>query len=106
MAAKKEEIDALTAEIEKKLKRTGELGIEIVDMKEDLSDTEAALMADKEYLANLEKSCATKAAEWEERKKTRAEELVALADTIKVLNDDDALELFKKALPGASASAS
>merc|ERR1719420_1768849 len=29
-------------------------------------------------------------------------ELVALADTIKVLNDDDALELFKKTLPGAS----
>merc|ERR1719263_1569076 len=31
-------------------------------------------------------------------------ELVALADTIKVLNDDDALELFKKTLPGASSS--
>jgi len=27
-----------------------------------------------------------------------------LADTIKVLNDDDALELFKKAIPSASAS--
>jgi len=34
--------------------------------------------------------------------KTRAEELAALADTIKVLNDDDALELFKKTLPSAS----
>jgi len=34
--------------------------------------------------------------------KTRAEELSALADTIKVLNDDDALELFKKTLPSAS----
>merc|ERR1719253_360665 len=31
-----------------------------------------------------------------------AKEMVALADTIKVLNDDDALELFKKTLPGAS----
>merc|ERR1719171_1145906 len=35
--------------------------------------------------------------------KLRSEELLALADTIKVLNDDDALELFKKTLP-ASAS--
>merc|ERR1719410_2327056 len=104
MAAKKAEVEALTAEIEKKLKRIGELGIEIVEMKEDLTDTEAALMADKEFLANLEKSCATKTAEWEERSKTRAEELVALADTIKVLNDDDALDLFKKTLPSASAS--
>jgi len=104
MAAKKAEVEALTAEIEKKLKQIGELGIEIVEMKEDMSDTEAALVADKEFLANLEKGCATKTAEWEERSKTRAEELVALADTIKVLNDDDALDLFKKTLPSASAS--
>merc|ERR1739844_666118 len=59
---------------------------------------------DKTFLAELEKSCATKTAEWEERSKTRAAELVALADTIKVLNDDDALELFKKTLPGPRAS--
>jgi len=50
----------------------------------------------------LEKSCGTKTAEFEARVKTRQEELVALADTIKVLNDDDALELFKKTLPSAS----
>merc|ERR1719446_539920 len=49
-------------------------------------------------------NCATKTAEWETIVKTRNEELLALADTIKVLNDDDALELFKKTLPGASAS--
>merc|ERR1719502_1806399 len=35
--------------------------------------------------------------------KLRSQELLALADTIKILNDDDALELFKKTLP-ASAS--
>jgi len=29
-------------------------------------------------------------------------ELEAFVDTIKMLNDDDALELFKKTLPGAS----
>merc|ERR1719316_343801 len=34
--------------------------------------------------------------------KLRGEELLALSDTIKILNDDDALELFKKTLPGAS----
>jgi chromosome segregation ATPase len=31
--------------------------------------------------------------------------LVAIADTIKILNDDDALDLFKKTLPSASAGA-
>merc|ERR1719367_644248 len=73
-------------------------------MKEDVQDTTAALAEDQEFLANLKKSCATKTAEWEERSKTRSEELVALAETIKVLNDDDALDLFKKALPSAASS--
>ena len=53
-------------------------------------------------MAELQKSCATKEKEWAEICKTRSEELLALADTIKILNDDDALELFKKTLPGAS----
>merc|ERR1719420_1989547 len=102
--AKKKEVSALTATIEAKTKQIGDLGVSIVMMKEDLDDTGAALGEDKTFLAELEKSCATKTSEWEERTKTRAEELVALADTIKVLNDDDALELFKKTLPSPSAS--
>jgi chromosome segregation ATPase len=36
--------------------------------------------------------------------KTRNEELSAIAETIKILNDDDALELFKKTLPAPSAA--
>jgi hypothetical protein len=106
MSAKTKEVQANTAKIETKTKQIGELGVAIVQMKEDLSDTQAALIDDQKFLAELEKGCSTKTAEWEERSKTRAEELVALADTVKVLNDDDALELFKKTLPSASASAS
>merc|ERR1719284_1765587 len=104
MKAKTKEVAALTAKVEVKTQQIGDLGVSIVRMKEDLDDTQAALAEDKNFLAELEKSCATKTAEWEARSKTRADELVALADTIKVLNDDDALELFKKTLPSASAS--
>jgi len=104
MRAKTQEVEALTASIEKKLMEVGELGVSIVAMKDDLTDTEAALMADKEFLVNLDKSCKTKTAEWEVRLKTRADELTALGETIKLLNDDDALDLFKKTLPSASAS--
>merc|ERR1719471_298386 len=104
MAAKAKEVAALSASVESKLKSVGDLGIKVAQMKEDLTDTQDSLIKDKEFLANLKKSCATKTAEWEERSKTRAEELVALADTIKVLNDDDALELFKQTLPSSSAS--
>merc|ERR1719392_37037 len=104
MAAKTKEVAACTATIEAKTKQIGELGIQIVELKEDLSDTEAAYMEDKQFLADLEKNCATKTAEWEVVVTTRTQELAALADTIKILNDDDALELFKKTLPSASAS--
>ena len=34
--------------------------------------------------------------------KARSLELVAIAETIKILNDDDALDLFKKTLPSPS----
>jgi chromosome segregation ATPase len=104
ISAKTREVDALTAAIEEKIKRIGNLGVSIVQMKEDLSDTQAALIEDKKFLAGLDKNCATKEQEWDVTCKMRSEELLALADTIKILNDDDALEMFKKTLPGASAS--
>jgi chromosome segregation ATPase len=103
MKAKTKEVNALTAAIEKKTVRVGELGIEIVQMKEDLTDTEEALLEDEKFLSELDGSCATKEKEWQIIVKTRGEEMVALSETIKILNDDDALELFKKTLPGASA---
>merc|ERR1712079_357800 len=102
MAAKKKEVIALTKEIEIKLTRIGDLGVEIAEMKNDLGDTQEALIADKKFLENLEENCEKKKKEWDVIVKTRGEELAALADTMKVLNDDDALELFKKTLPSAS----
>merc|ERR1719379_35451 len=99
---KKKEVAALTKAIEEKLVRVGELGVQIATMKNDLEDTQETLAEDTKYLADLGKTCAAKTKEWEARCKSRSEELLALADTIKILNDDDALELFKKTLPGAS----
>jgi len=104
VAAKTKEINALIHALETKMVRTGALAVEIVQMKNDLTDTQEALIEDKAFLGDMEKTCATKAAEWEEIVKTRSAEMLALADTIKVLNDDDALELFKKALPAAGSA--
>merc|ERR1719356_476839 len=104
MAAKTKEVDALTKAIEEKMVRLGDLQVELVEMKEDLDDTGKGLLEDKKFLAGLGRNCGIKAKEHEENVKLRSEELVALADTIKVLNDDDALELFKKTLPGSAAS--
>jgi len=102
MAAKTKEINALTKEVETKTARIGELGVQLVTEKEDLDDTTKALVEDEAFLKDLESSCKTKEAEWATICSIRAEEQLALADTIKILNDDDALELFKKALPAPS----
>merc|ERR1712008_68813 len=101
---KGQEVEALTASIDEKMKLVGELGVDIIEMKEDLTDTEDQLMKDKDFMKNLESSCATKTKEWDERSKTRAAEQTALSETIKILNDDDALDLFKKTLPSGSSS--
>jgi len=102
VAAKTKEINALTSEIESKTARVGELGVQLVQQKEDLDDTSKSLAEDEKFLKDLEKDCATKDEEWAARQKLRAEETLAIADTIKILNDDDALELFKKTLPTPS----
>merc|ERR1719473_2527801 len=87
VAAKTKEINALTKEVESKTQRIGELGVELVTLKEDLDDTTKSLVEDEAFLKDLDKNCKTKQDEWAARQKLRAEELVALADTIKILND-------------------
>jgi len=58
---------------------------------------------DTKFKANLATQCATKSKEWDDRQKLRAQEVEAISETIEMLNGDDALELFKKTLPSASA---
>jgi len=52
----------------------------------------------------MDRDCANKAAEYDANTKLRSDELLAIADTIKLLSDDDALELFKRTLPSTSSS--
>jgi hypothetical protein len=104
MAAKTKEVNACTIAVESKTQRMGELGIDIVELENDLSEAEKSAAEDKKFLADMGTTCKTREAEWEVVVKTRSEELEALADTIKILNDDDALELFKKTLPSAGSS--
>jgi hypothetical protein len=104
VAAKTKEFEALQASIEEKMTRLGELGVANAELSNAGGDTGDSLQADRKSLAGLKKECAARAKEHEAEKASRAEELVALADTIKMLNDDDALDLFKKALPSAAAA--
>jgi septal ring factor EnvC (AmiA/AmiB activator) len=102
--SKKKEIEALTKKIESQTARIGALGVKLAQQENDLEDTKEGLSEDQKFLADLDKNCALKKADWAAYKKMEATEAVALADTIQMLNSDDALELFKKALPAAGSS--
>merc|ERR1719262_514715 len=102
MSAKTKEVAANTKAIESKSSRVGQLGVEIAEMKIDLEDTQGALAEDTKFLKDMDTTCAAKTAEWQKITKARGEEIVAIQETIKILNDDDALELFKKTLPSSS----
>merc|ERR1719172_516817 len=98
-AAKAEEISSATSAIESKTKRAGNVAVEIVQTQDDLEDTEKEVSETQAFLGDLSTQCAQKKADWSERQKMRAEEISAVSEAIKVLNDDDALDLFKKAVP-------
>jgi len=61
------------------------------DATRDLDDTQ-------KFLATLSVTCKEKAAEYEDRVKIRQEEIMAISEAISVLNDDDALDVFKASL--------
>merc|ERR1719185_3902 len=98
-AAKEAEIASATSAIESKTKRSGEVAVEVVQTEECMEDTEKEAKETQAFIGDLATQCAEKKADWAERQKMRAEEISAISEAIKVLNDDDALDLFKKTVP-------
>merc|ERR1719158_2037580 len=101
-AAKSAEIASATSAIESKTKRAGEVAEEIVQTQDDVEDTENEVAETQAFLADLGKQCAAKKAAWGEMQAMRAEEIAAISAAVKILNDDDALDLFKKTVPSFS----
>lgn len=102
MKAKNTEKALLTKSIEDKLNRKATVGVEIATLKTDYEDTVEAFNEDTGYLAVLRKNCEDKVRVHQEEKELRSQEVLAIAETIKVLNDDDALDTFKSTLPNPS----
>jgi len=98
MGAKKDAIAASGSAIESKTQRAGELAVAIVTTADDIEDTTADMKESEAFLANLAASCKAKKDDWAERCKTRADEIAAISEAINVMNDDDALDIFKKTL--------
>merc|ERR1719337_295403 len=66
--------------------------------KEDIAALEEARASDEQFLGNLNKNCANEDAEYKKRLKIRSEEIRALGETLKILTDNDARELFGKTI--------
>ena len=71
LVAAKEEIATLTATIETKLTRQGDLAVEEERLENDVTDTQRSVAADQELAAKLaEESRSSQSSEWEERQKS------------------------------------
>jgi len=100
-ASKEKEIEMATEAIETKMGRAGELAVSVVQSKDALEDEKEEMAETQKFLATLESECATKEKEWAERSATRSQEIAAISEAIGILNDDDALDVFKKAMPSS-----
>merc|ERR1719487_1246306 len=100
-ASKETEIEVATEAIETKTARSGELAVSVVQTKDALEDAIEEIANAGKYAEQLAAQCAEKEKEWALRQKMRAEEISAISEAIGILNDDDALDVFKKAVPSA-----
>jgi len=96
-SSKETEIETATESIETKMARAGELAVSVVQTKDSLEDNIEEKADTEKFKATLAKDCATKEKEMAERAKMRSEEVAAISEAIGILNDDDALDTFKKA---------
>merc|ERR1712066_948338 len=95
-AAKEAEIAAGQAQIDTKTQELAETDLKNAQAKEDIEDTRNSLSADEQFLMMLKEKCAQTDAEWEERQKTRQQEIQAVAKALAILSSDDAHDLFTK----------
>merc|ERR1719326_313803 len=100
-AAKTREIQVASSAVETKTAQSGELAVLVVQSKDALADAEAEKADAEKYLASLKITCEEQQKQWTTRQAMRAEEVSAISEAITILNDDDALDIFKKSLPSA-----
>eukprot|EP00928_Gymnodinium_smaydae_P032977 TRINITY_DN23746_c2_g1_i1.p1 TRINITY_DN23746_c2_g1~~TRINITY_DN23746_c2_g1_i1.p1 ORF type:complete len:726 (-),score=232.79 TRINITY_DN23746_c2_g1_i1:79-2187(-) len=97
-ASKLGEIAAATKQKKAKDAELAELMNKMAEAKRDQAALEKAKAADEEFLANLRESCEKEEAEYKKRVAVRSEEVRALGETLKILTEDDARDLFGKTM--------
>jgi len=95
-AAKEDEIAAGQAQIDTKTQELADTDQKCAQAKEDIEDTRNSLSADEQFLMMLKEKCQMTDQEWEERQKTRQNEMQAVSGALAVLSSDDAHDLFTR----------
>jgi len=95
-AAKEVEINAGQAQVDTKTEELADTDSKNAHAKEDIEDTRGSLSADEQFLMVLKEKCQMTDREWEERQKTRQQEMQAVSQAISVLSNDDAHDLFTR----------
>jgi ABC-type cobalt transport system substrate-binding protein len=101
-AAKEAEIAAGQAQIDTKTQELADTDEKLAMAKQDIEDTRNSLAADEQFLMMLKEKCAMTDKEWEERQKTRQEEMEAVSKALAVLSSDDAHDLFTRTFSPAA----
>merc|ERR1719399_769498 len=83
-AAKEAEIKAGEEQRDTKTQELADTDQKLAQAKQDLEDTTASLTADQKFLANLKETCQMTDQEWEERQKTRQEEIQAVGEALSI----------------------
>merc|ERR1719287_275441 len=95
-AAKEDEIKAGQEQLDSKTQELADTDEKNAQAKEDVEDTKKSLSADEQFLMMLKEKCSMTDSEWEQRQKTRQQEMEACSKALAVLSSDDAHDLFTK----------
>merc|ERR1719379_1513307 len=95
-AAKENEIKAGTELKDKKTQELADTDAKLAQDKQDLDDTRNSLSADQKFLMNLKETCQMSDAEYEERVKSRQEEIKACGEALAILTSDEAHDTFSR----------
>merc|ERR1719420_378501 len=93
-ASKEAEIKAGSDQKDTKTQELADTDAANAQAKQDLEDTRNSLAADQKFLMNLKETCQNTDQEFEERTKTRAEEIKAVSEALAILSSDDAHDTF------------
>jgi len=96
--AKTKEIAAANSQIESKTVNLGDTEEKFALSTQDKKDTEKALAADIEFLADLQSKCATADQEYQARVKVRTEEMKAVSETLEIVTSEEANDAFTKSM--------